>query len=69
MRHKPDCKMVFGRKDPNCPRCQELLNGAAPIQWRGTWRKEQERRQIEAIRAHDFAACAQANGVCTHFEY
>jgi uncharacterized membrane protein len=68
MRHKPDCRMVFGRKDPSCPRCQELLAGAAPIQWRGT-RRAQERRTIEAIRSHDFAACARQHGVCTHFDY
>lgn len=28
--HKADCRMAFGRKDPSCPRCQELLNGASP---------------------------------------
>lgn len=22
--------MAFGRKDPTCPRCRELLDGAAP---------------------------------------
>lgn len=27
-RHGTNCKMAFGRKDPNCPRCQELLAGA-----------------------------------------
>ena len=25
--------MVFGRKDPTCPRCQELLAGAKPVRW------------------------------------
>ena len=69
VKHKLECKMVFGRKDPSCPRCQELLNGAAPIQWRGAWRNEHTQRQREAIRSHDVTACAQANGVCTHFEY
>ncbi len=69
-KHKADCKMVFGRKDATCPRCQELLRGAAPIQWRGAWRKEQEQRQIAAINTHDFTACARTNGgVCTHFDY
>jgi hypothetical protein len=29
-KHKADCSMVFGRKDPTCPRCQELLAGSAP---------------------------------------
>lgn len=32
-RHSNDCAMVFGRKDPSCPRCQELLAGAAPVKW------------------------------------
>jgi hypothetical protein len=31
-KHKSDCNMAFGRKDPSCPRCQELLNGATPRQ-------------------------------------
>lgn len=25
--------MVFGRKDMSCPRCLELVNGAAPKTW------------------------------------
>lgn len=29
-KHSPTCRMAFGRKDPDCPRCQELLQGAAP---------------------------------------
>lgn len=24
---------VFGRKTPGCPRCDELLAGAAPVAW------------------------------------
>lgn len=27
--HKDDCNKAFSRKDPTCPRCQELLNGAS----------------------------------------
>ena len=31
---KHDCGgPVFGRKTPGCPRCDELLAGAAPVQW------------------------------------
>jgi hypothetical protein len=26
-KHASNCKMAFGRKDKNCPRCQELLSG------------------------------------------
>jgi len=36
MKHKNDCEMSFGRKDPTCPRCQELLNGAPA---RAGWQK------------------------------
>lgn len=28
--HKSDCKRIFRRYDPDCPRCQELAAGAAP---------------------------------------
>ena len=28
--------VVFGRRVADCPRCQELTNGAAPIQWSGS---------------------------------
>ncbi len=27
-KHSSTCNMAFGRKDPTCPRCQELMNGA-----------------------------------------
>lgn len=27
---------VFGRKTPGCPRCDELLAGAKPVQWAST---------------------------------
>lgn len=44
---------AFGRKTPGCPRCDELLAGAAPIQqpWRGS-RQRDERERREASRAH-----------------
>ena len=29
-KHNADCNRAFGRRDANCPRCQELANGAAP---------------------------------------
>jgi formamidopyrimidine-DNA glycosylase len=28
--HSNECKMVFGRKDKDCPRCVELLSGSKP---------------------------------------
>lgn len=68
MKHLPDCKMAFGRKDPNCPRCQELLNGDAPIKAWGFAKRLEEQRTLAAIRSHDFAACARQNIVCTHFD-
>ncbi len=27
-KHKNDCKRIFDRYDPECPRCQELIKGA-----------------------------------------
>lgn len=28
--HNTNCKRVFKRYDPTCPRCKELINGAIP---------------------------------------
>lgn len=61
--------MAFGRKDPSCPRCQELLNGAEPRKAWGWRNKEAEAQKLAAIRSHDFAACAAKNVVCTHFDW
>ncbi len=36
MKHKDDCNMAFGRKDPSCPRCMELINGSPA---RSGWQK------------------------------
>lgn len=63
-KHKTDCKMSFGRKDATCPRCQELLAGAEPRKGWGHAKREQERRQIEAIRRHDCKA-SNCGPVCT----
>lgn len=32
-KHDPGCRMKFGRKDPNCARCRELLAGAPTRGW------------------------------------
>lgn len=68
-KHKDDCNMAFGRKDNSCPRCIELINGAQPRQAWNAKKKEAEARQLNAIRNHNFAACAKVNGVCTHFDW
>lgn len=52
VKHSPTCTMSFGRKDPSCARCVELLAGAPPRRWRGTDRKADEARQIRENREH-----------------
>ena len=34
-KHNETCTMAFGRKSAhsNCPRCEELKNGAKPVKW------------------------------------
>jgi len=68
-KHKNDCKMAFGRKDATCPRCQELLAGAAPIAqpWRAT-KKEAEYARILEIRNHSCIE-SKCGPVCTHGEW
>jgi hypothetical protein len=67
-KHSVDCNMAFGRKDPSCPRCQELMAGAAP---RAGWQKSyyanktaQEAAQRSAIRHHD-CKVSGCSVVCT----
>ena len=61
-RHAADCKMVFGRKDANCPRCQELMAGSKPrAGWIGF--KERDRRACIEIAAH-FASHRHLSGGC-----
>ena len=54
---------VFGRKTPGCPRCDELLAGAAPVQWRGAWRQQQE-AQDRRWAAEHFAGQRHRSGGC-----
>lgn len=61
--HSVDCKMAFGRKDPNCARCRELIAGAAPRQWAISRRRENEARQIREIREH-FGSQKHLSGGC-----
>lgn len=61
---------AFGRLVLGCPRCEELATGAPKREWKGmAFRKQQEARELQAIRTHDFAACAAKNVVCTHFDW
>lgn len=62
--HKPDCQMAFGRKDPTCPRCQELLAGAPARQ--APWFKraaEQRQQTLDGIHAH-FRSQKHLSGGC-----
>lgn len=45
--HSQECKMIFGKKDPECPRCLEMINGAPA---RGSWHKEHFEKQAQEIR-------------------
>ena len=76
-KHSPDCRMVFGRKDPECPRCQELLAGAAP---RSGWQKDHfsRKRQLETQRRREMDEHFAPGGpharglcgpVCTAFDW
>jgi len=77
LRHSMDCKMAFGRKDVNCPRCAEMLSGAPT---RSGWQSgyfETKKRQVEvekASRAAHFApdgphATGKCGPVCTAFDW
>lgn len=76
-KHSLTCNMAFGRKDPTCPRCLELLGGAPP---RPGWQKgyfSRKRRQDEQRRremAEHFApggphARGLCGPVCTAFDW
>lgn len=38
----------FGKKTPGCPRCDELITGAAPRAWRGQALRDYNRKAEEA---------------------
>lgn len=54
---------TFGRLTQGCPRCDELKDGAAPVRWANTGRRDEARR-IAEIRAHDCKA-ARCGPICT----
>lgn len=49
----------FGRKTAGCPRCDELISGAAPR----SWAKSNDKRRCEEISAH-FASPRHLSGGC-----
>ena len=53
---------VFGQKTPGCPRCDELLAGAAPVKWAMSAKQEDARRSAE-IHAH-FSGQLHLSGGC-----
>jgi hypothetical protein len=59
---------VFGRKTAGCPRCDELIGGAAPIQWLIRKWAQDDYRRSEAIRNHDHVA-SNCGPVCTAFDW
>lgn len=61
-RHSADCKMAFGRKDPNCPRCKELMSGSAPRQWAPSF-AQRDRQACREIESH-FASQKHRSGGC-----
>lgn len=61
-KHATDCRRAFGRRDPNCPRCQELANGAAPRRGWG-----QSRLTRTPSRVH--TCSANCGPVCTFGEW
>jgi len=63
----------FGRKTPGCPRCDELIAGAAPRAGWGDRKRAQESQRNREIRAHFAPGGPHARGlcgpVCTAFDY
>ena len=58
---------VFGRTQAGCPRCDQLLDGSAPVRWSNAGARKRRAERVEAIRAHDCKA-SRCGPVCTAFE-
>lgn len=67
-RHNADCKMTFGRKDANCPRCQELLAGDKPRAGYNDARIANDKLTMLAIRNHNCKS-AGCGSVCTFGDF
>ncbi len=64
---------VFGKKTPGCPRCDELIAGAKPVQWhteaekeRNAQRDRETRRHFQSGGDHELGRCGV---VCTFGEW
>lgn len=59
--HSEECKGTFGKRDNNCPRCIELLNGAAT-------RTYTQRPEMKDYKKH---SCKESGclDVCTYNDY
>ena len=68
LKHSYECTAAFGRKDTECPRCQELLAGAAP---RAGWQKEYYELKAlnDKIAALPHKCTSHCFPVCTHNDY
>lgn len=56
---------VFGRKTAGCPRCDELLSGAAPVVWASLeLKKRNEANESRWLREHN-CKNAGCGPVCT----
>lgn len=63
---------VFGRRTAGCPRCDELTAGAAPVQWRGESRRQEDARRAAEWREHAASERHRTGGcgpVCTFGEW
>lgn len=75
LKHSNECKMAFGKKDSQCLRCVEMINGAAP---RSGWQKSyfemkaQNDFMHEQQRQKHNQTCkictGQVRGICTFGE-
>jgi hypothetical protein len=68
-KHSHNCKMAFGKKDPSCPRCQELLAGSAP---RAGWQGAHFAKKAQIARYAALPHNCKESGcgvICTHGEW
>lgn len=62
-KHSDNCKMAWGRKDPQCPRCQDLLNGARPIVWNSS-KKDRDLAFSRSLKSHN-CTVSNCGPICT----